>query len=110
MQTYGTAWKLEMDNCESLNVYSLAGPWTMRSCHPVGYHWDQSGHIGQYGRHQDQQVRAVDPIGGIATIKRYDYSSGTRFQCLSRVAAALSLSGHCPEVLWSGCKGWCQRT
>ena len=37
-QTYGTAWKLEMDNCESLNVYSLAVPWTMRSCHPVGYH------------------------------------------------------------------------
>ena len=24
---------LEMDNCESLNVDSLAVPWTMRSCH-----------------------------------------------------------------------------
>jgi len=54
--------------------------------------------------------RAVDPIGGIATIKRDDYSSGTRFQCLSRVAAALCLSGHRPEVLRPGCKGRCQRT
>ena len=40
--------------------------------------------------------------GGIATIKRDDYSSGTRFQCLSRVAAVLCLSGHRPEVLRLG--------